>query len=193
MSGNEKKKKLIETTAAILRSAPSNELNIVVLNKALFYVDLVALRDHGNTLTENSYIALENGPVVAKYPQRLIKPLAEARIAEQVDRWNGAKPLVLIKSQEPPDFLVPHLDTINRVTGYFATMTSEAASKYSHLNPGWRMAWRSSSETGQPCPINMLIALQQIVEDDLWTSEPLVTQERQSIIRAADDGEGESW
>ncbi len=82
MSSSNKKQKLTDAAAAILRCAPNNELNIVVLNKALFYVDLVSLRDYGNTLTENTYIALENGPVVAKYQQRLVKPLAEARIAE---------------------------------------------------------------------------------------------------------------
>ncbi len=193
MSSSNKKQKLTDAAAAILRCAPNNELNIVVLNKALFYVDLVSLRDYGNTLTENTYIALENGPVVAKYQQRLVKPLAEARIAEQVDRWDGAKPLVLIDPQEPAEFLSPHLDTIHRVTEHFSKLTSEAASDYSHLNPGWSIAWQSSGKSGKPFPINMMIALQQIIEDDPWTSEPLVANERETIIQAADDGEGESW
>lgn len=193
MSVSDKKQKLTDAAAAILARAPNNELNIVVLNKALFYVDLVSLRDHGSTLTENTYIALENGPVVAKYPQRLVKRLAEAGIAEQAERWDGAKPMVLIAEQDAADFLTPHLDAISRVTEHFSKMTSEAASDYSHKNPGWSLAWRSSRESGKPSPINMMIALQQIVEDDPWTSAPLMPDERKTIIQAAEDGEGDVW
>ncbi len=106
---------------------------------------------------------------------------------------------MLIDPQEPAEFLSPHLDTILRVTEHFSKLTSEAAYDYSHLNPGWSIAWQdsgawqSAGKSGKLFPINMMIALQQIVEDDPWTSEPLVANERETIIQAADDGEGESW
>lgn len=77
MEPNEKSRRLIEAACAVLHAAPDRSLNAVVLNKALFYLDLASLRDRGETITHNSYIALQNGPVVAKYPQRLIKPLEE--------------------------------------------------------------------------------------------------------------------
>ena len=61
MSSNEKSERLIEAAAAILNAAPDRRLNAVVLNKALFYLDLASLRDRGETVTHNSYIALEKG------------------------------------------------------------------------------------------------------------------------------------
>ena len=75
MSTIEKSERLMEAAAAILNAAPEHRLNAVVLNKALFYLDLASLRDRGEPVTHNSYIALQNGPVVAKYQQRLIEQL----------------------------------------------------------------------------------------------------------------------
>ena len=50
MSTNEKSERLIEAAAAILNAAPDHRLNAVVLNKALFYLDLASLRDRGELL-----------------------------------------------------------------------------------------------------------------------------------------------
>ena len=84
MSTNEKSERLIEAAAAILNAAPDRRLNAVVLNKALFYLDLASLRDRGETVTHNSYIALEKGP------KRLHEDHANARaLAEGLANISG--------------------------------------------------------------------------------------------------------
>src|SRR5437773_2192449 len=81
--------KLLEAAMALLQASPRQQLNIVVLNKALFYLDLHALRDLGKTVTDQEYVALPQGPVVDSYKNILIKPLVEGGMAEQLREAAG--------------------------------------------------------------------------------------------------------
>ena len=54
--------KLTETAMAVLQASPERRLNITVLNKALFYLDLYALRDLGEVITRHDFIALPPPP-----------------------------------------------------------------------------------------------------------------------------------
>ncbi len=58
----------------------------LLLNKALFYLDLYTLRDQGKLLTECEYIALPAGPTVASYERRLVRDLRTAGLAVQNER-----------------------------------------------------------------------------------------------------------
>jgi len=189
MSTNEKSERLIEAASAILNAAPDHRLNAVVLNKALFYLDLAALRDRGETVTQNSYIALQNGPVVAHYEKRLIRPLESRGIAKQINEWDGSEPILLESCPEHFQYVdADALILAAAVTSFFATATSRQASDYSHENPGWEIAWNEFRRTGKPVPIDLRIALQQIIEDDPWMQLPLMDDE--ALLAAA---EGEEW
>ena len=93
MDSSEKCEWLIEAASAVLNAAPNRRLNAVVLNavvlnKVLFYLDLDALRDRAETMTGNAYIAIQQGPVVAKYSQRLIGQLETRGIGRQINEWD---------------------------------------------------------------------------------------------------------
>lgn len=192
MTTNEKSERLIEAATAILNAAPEHRLNAVVLNKALFYLDLASLRDRGETVTHNSYIALQNGPVVAKYEQRLIRQLESRNIAKQISEWDGSKPILLESCPEHFQFVdADTLILVSNVTAYFASLTSRRASEFSHENPGWELAWNDSRKTRKPAAINLRIALQQIIEDDPWMETPLLDDEE--LLAAADAALGEEW
>ena len=192
MDSNEKCERLIEAASAVLNAAPNRRLNTVVLNKALFYLDLASLRDRAETITGNTYIAIQQGPVVAKYPQRLIGQLEARGIGRQITEWDGSKPVLLEVC--PQHFKYVDSDAmilVSAVTTYFADGTSRQASEYSHENPGWRLAWNEFRRSGKPCPINLRVALQQIVEDDPWMDWPLLNDDE--ILAAADAGVGADW
>ncbi len=192
MKPNEKTQRLIEAACAVLHTASGHSLNVVVLNKVLFYLDLASLRDRGDTITHNTYIAIQNGPVVAKYPQRLIKPLEEQGIARQISQWNGAKPIVLENSPKHFDFLDSDaMITVSDVTNFFADATSQHASDFSHQNPGWQLAWNHYLREGKPAAVDMRIAMQQIVESDPWMQVPLSSEDE--ILAAADNAIGDDW
>lgn len=175
----------------LLLAAPAHRLNAVTLNKALFYLDIAALRDQGETVTHNTYVALEHGPVVAKYQKRLIAALEERGIAKQLEEWDGSKPVTLVSARKPKlnaDTVILALE----IARYFSGMSSARASEFSHKNPGWAMAWEESLATGKTRPIDLRIAMQQIIEDDPWLAQPLSAEE-QPHLESADLGEGEEW
>ncbi len=192
MEPNEKSERLIEAATAVLNAAPDRRLNAVVLNKALFYLDLASLRDRTETITGNTYIAIHKGPVIAKYPQRLIGQLESRGIGKQISEWDGSKPILLESCPQHFNFVDSDaLILVSAVTSYFANASSRRASEYSHENPGWQLAWNHYRRTGKPTAVNMRIAMQQIIEDDPWMDLPLLDDDE--ILAAADDGVGADW
>jgi hypothetical protein len=167
----------VEAAMALLQEAPDQRLNVVLLNKAMFYLDLVALRDLGRTVSGCAYLGLKNGPVVAKYDTRLLRTLEDEGVARWLDD-GMAKPVVVVSPlvtfkvlSEPQRALVPSI-----VKG-ISKMSSTAASDFSHANPGWQLAYRDGLERGRPAqPINMLIAMQQLADRDPWLAEDLDPQ-----------------
>lgn len=166
----EKADRLMEAAAAILEAAPGHKLNIVLLNKALFYLDLCSLRDFGDTVTHASYIALDMGPVVAKYPKHLVGELKTRGIAEQI-REGISKPMTLRAKVQPRFMNQGQLAHASKVAEWAARQTSAAASDISHQNPGWEIAHEAGHATGQKQVINLTIAMQQIIEPDPWLDE----------------------
>jgi len=59
-------------------------MNIVVINKTLFYADIVSLMERGDTITHSEYLALPQGPVVASYEKRLVRDFERAGLGQQV-------------------------------------------------------------------------------------------------------------
>jgi len=192
MDGAEKTERLVEAASAVLNAAPLHRLNIVVLNKILFYLDLASLRDRSVTITGNTYIAIQQGPVVAQYAKRLVAPLEERGIAKQVSEWDGSRPVLLESIPSHVQFLdSDDMNLVATVTNWFAPKTSRQASEFSHENPGWQVAWATYRRTKKPCPINMRIALQQIIADDPWMDTPLMNGD--DILAEADSGAGADW
>ena len=176
MAAPKNRDRLIEAAMAILEAA-GGPLNIVVLNKALFYLDLYALRDHGQTVTGQAYVALPMGPVVAKYDKRLVGELEKRGLAEQF-ALGKAKPVQVTT----PLGSFPHLSAdevaLAREIGTVAAdATSWGVSEFSHDNAGWRIAFEGGlgGPNKRPKLVDMNIALQQLVEedDDPWMSEPV--------------------
>lgn len=173
--------KLLEAAMALLQASPGQQLNIVVLNKALFYLDLHALRDLGRTVTDQEYVALPQGPVVDSYKEVLVKPLVEANLAEQLQVSAGRYSSKPIRVKHPVTTFVyldeREQDLARHVSaGFLNSFISAAVSAFSHDNPGWKIAF-SKHEEGRPyAKIDMLLALQQLDGDDAaaaWLNEPL--------------------
>ena len=167
----DKGQKLVEAAVALLTSATDRRMSAVQLNKALFYLDLAMLRDKGHTFTDSTFVALEQGPVVAKYQKRLIARLGELGLARQTQE-GMSKPIALV------DNIGGQLDSVLQaqarpVAQWICKKTARQLSDFSHLNPGWKLAYHSGTGSSQPKPINMFIAMQQIVDSDPWLNQPL--------------------
>jgi len=189
---NSQNQRLMEVAASILNHVPDKKLKTVALNKALFYVDLVSLRDFGDTVSHNTYIALEHGPVIAKYPNRLVNGLVKAGIAIQSSEGNS-KPIVLKQMPDRLDYIDVSIETvIEKVALWAARRTAQEMSDIAHQNIGWIVAYQEGLGRQQPAqPINLYLAMQQIVDPDPWL-EMAYTASNQ-VMAAADCDAGIAW
>lgn len=184
---------MIEAAAALLEGA-GGSLPITSLNKALFYLDLHWLLEHGGTITESTYLGLPAGPVVAKYDKRVIGALEDAGVAQQDESEDGlTKPMCLTRV---PDYAVltqAQRDVASRIGDWAAHRTPSALSAYSHGNDGWKLAWDQGLGAKRPAQkIDLRIALQQLAVADDWLTEES-DAEVSATFRAADDDEGTPW
>lgn len=166
---------------ALLSRVPERALSIVVLNKLLFYLDLACLRDTGETLTGNPFVALKHGPVVAKYQKRLVGALVEAGVATQGS--DGlAKPVRLNEGVDGPELKSEVEPLVEKIAQWSHSLSATRASDISHENLGWRLA-RAAGKDQEPKPINMYIAMQQIMDEDPWLEEPV----DEAVLAVADE------
>lgn len=196
MSGDRAKgNALLAAAVEILRAAPGHALKTVLLNKALFYLDLCALRDTGQAVTDSAYIALEHGPVVARYDKRLVRALRDEGLAEQLETADALeKPIRLTADASMDTRLNPYVRRkAVEVARYFALLSSKRASEISHRNPGWQLAYAAGAKQGgAPKAIDMRIALQEIVDADPWLDEGPDEDFDRAIARA-EAGETVPW
>ncbi len=172
MEDAEKKGRVIEAIVALLDGAPGRRMQITNLNKALFYLDLAALRDTGSTITDATYVALDNGPVLHDYKQ-VVGELAEGKIAHQ-DVDGLEKPVVLDRPLDTYHYLDDYGRALAaRIAKVIAQHSARGVSNLSHSNPGWAMAFsKGRGRNAAPAPIDMYLALQQLGDDDPWLHEP---------------------
>jgi hypothetical protein len=193
MISTEKRDHLLGAATALLAEAPNREMNIVTINKALFYLDLVALRDLGETVTQNTYIALEWGPVIAKYKQRLIRELEAGGYAVQGTTGDDlSRPLRLRRRFEDLSFIPGPLRLkLADIVRWACSQKAGGLSDISHGNPGWIASYREGLSAGKkPQPINMSLALQQLGDKDPWLESSFSPEELEEIAQS-DQSRGE--
>lgn len=182
---DEQSRRLVEAAVALLDAA-GGKMNITVLNKALFYLDLIALRDDGETMTGTKYVALKQGPVVANYEKKLVKALARAGYAQQFEE-GLAKPIQLVERPDRYEHITDEdLSRIAKVAKVIGRMKSTEASDFSHKNPAWQRAEREGVAQGRAAAmIDMLLAMQQLLDPDDWLAAELSNAEQQLIESSA--------
>jgi hypothetical protein len=159
-----------------LIAAAGGAIQITNLNKALFYFDLVCLRDEGEAYTGANYVALEHGPVVDHYRSVLVEGLAKSGFVEVSDQ-----PIFQYTSTTLRNLgVVPDLGSEVRnavaqlVGGLAGGRRAVEMSELSHRN----LAWRAAIRAGEGTRIDLLVAMQQIVDHDEWFGRDLDADEQ---------------
>ena len=190
---DEQSARLLEAAAFLLEGA-GGVLNTTPLIKALFYLDLVVMLDSGLPATRATYLALGQGPVIAKYPTRLIGALAREELAIQSDQDDGTKPVSLLRAPDAPRFLsAEHCVLAKKIAQWAKTQGAVKLSSFSHQNVGWQIAWSNGlGGSGPARSIDLRVAMQQIGEDDPWLSEQPSAAERHAFEHS-DTQPGAVW
>lgn len=175
------RERLQRAARVLIGRVPQRSIQLTNLNKALFYFDLVCLRDHGNTYTGATYVALQHGPVVQNYKSELTEKLtADGRVRLVLeDTWgHPSKRLALVG--EPEDLGDADLDAAAaRVAERLGTDRATEVSRLSHEN----LAWLVAHGRGKGTKMDMRLAMHQVMDDDDWMSADLTTEERRDLER----------
>lgn len=198
-TSDDRSTRIVEATAAVLAGTTHRQLGITALNKTLFYLDLSSLLETGHTVSGAVYRALPQGPVVADYKRRLVRVVVDAGVAVQqnADGTSGPdpteRPLVLLRL--PPFALLSEEDRERaaKAGAWAQGRTARWLSDYSHKNPGWRLAYDAGQALGRPaCAIDMMVALQQLADEDPWMGEA-ADEELESAFASATEESGRPW
>jgi uncharacterized phage-associated protein len=191
-----KPRRRLAETAAFLLAEAGGALPIVSVNKGLFYSDLRALRDLGHQITEAKYIALKAGPVVCAYERHVIDALERTGIAQQEELEDGSKPLYLITDFAPKALTADEQEIVRAIAKWAKSESPTELSNFSHKTPAWQKAWNSAC-AGKALnrDIDMMLALQQIVEADPWLDVAPSSEERSLFVaaHASDAAEAVPW
>jgi Antitoxin SocA-like, Panacea domain len=176
--------------ASLILAAAGRTLGTTVLNKALFLLDLRALLEDGEQVTDATYVALKAGPVVESYNERLIRALEHADIAMQDDEDDNYKPVTLLHPVTPTLLTERQQQLADAVGRWAKDQTAQKVKDLFHKNVAWLAAWKDGD--GQGNPINMHLAIQQLGDDDPWLKEPWAREE-QVVLEQADSDEYVEW
>lgn len=178
--------------------AAGGRMFMVNLQKALFYADLIALWEYGETITGQQYLAFPYGPCIANYDRKIVKPLEVAGLARQETAESGyGKPVVVSREMASFPHIEPRmLEILQLIAKEAATKGATTLSGFSHDNPGWILARKKSEQAnGQAQPINMRFALQQFEDGEAktWMSTKTLTAEEAAAVEASESEQGEDW
>lgn len=165
---------------ALISAAPGGEMQITNLNKALFYLDLEALCRLGTSYTGAEYVALRRGPVVQNYKDVLVRSMVSSHRVELIERMVWRYPAKVLRTHGPCASLgVPELDDVVKdIAEAIGGPTAARVSEFSHQNLGWMAAFAA----GEGRPINMPVAMQQLVDADAWMEEDLDSDEFDTVL-----------
>lgn len=185
MGATRDNRRIIDAAVALLAAAPGHRMSLVQLNKALFYLDLASLRDEGETLTRSAYVALNQGPVLAKYKKRLVGELERQGLARQESGSGLAKPVCLEEHAiDAKPLSEKHRELAEKVARWASRRTAGDLSELSHQNIGWQLAHAEGQGASKPPrPIDLSIAMQQLVDEDPWLDEPLDSEMLETVSR----------
>ncbi len=179
-SAEERAERQLEVASLLLESARGQQFNAVVFNKAMFYADLVALRDIGRTVSGSDYTAAPKGPMLTNF-KKIVERLHDSGIAEQIED-GMAQPIRLIRPVRGHHLIEREIAIVKQVGAKCSSWTSARASDFSHENQGWTIGLGADKRR-----INLVIAMQQVVDDDEWLDEPLSADEHEAVGRGVVD------
>ncbi len=124
------------------KSAGDRRFGATKLNKLLFYIDFLAYLRLGNSISEQRYQKLENGPAPRGLVPARTKMLASGEIALQKENYYGRDQHRIVALREPDLslFTGPEVGLMEVVVQDFLGKNASEISQESHEFIGWELA-----------------------------------------------------
>ncbi len=122
----------------IKNSSPS--LGKVKLNKLLYYLDFVSYRDRKQSVTKDTYIHEDYGPVPAKTEEILAELKREGKIRIDFDptyKSNGKYSFIALVEPDDNSLDAYEKKLLKKICSYFYTWTTDQIITQTHLEAPW--------------------------------------------------------
>ena len=130
-----------------------DHLGATKLNKALWYTDVVAYQNKGHSVTGETYIKRQYGPVPKTILRTLDELVAEGKInIEQPKHQFELQKHISLKTPLTPDLLAEDIDLAIRVSDVLLPKTASEISELTH-DDIWQIA-----ENGEEIPLCATLA-----------------------------------
>jgi hypothetical protein len=136
-------------------SEPGDEFwGAIKLNKLLFYIDFVAYRRFGKSVTGQEYQCQRLGPTPRKLPPLITKMKQAGDIREKRVMFHGREQIrtVALRRANKEMFAKDEIDLIHETVSRFWKMSASEISEESHTFLGWKVA-----EIGETIPYGMVL------------------------------------
>jgi uncharacterized phage-associated protein len=149
------KKKLANTVLFILRGCAQHNPGVTALVKLLFLADSEHYRQHLRQITSGKYVALDNGPVLQDYQERLAELQAEGVVdlveipLEGVPR--SKQQYIPKREADESAFTESELRILQEVIRQHGSKSGAELIRYTHQTGPWAFIW-DGSEQGRPIP-----------------------------------------
>ncbi len=121
------------------QSEGDRHFGLTKLNKMLWFIDLEAYRSLGETVSEQTYQKLPEGPAPRRMLPVLKRLKAEGKVAErEIERYGfKLRKVFAIELVEPSTFSAEAVAIIHTVITRYRNTNGTELSKLSHLYPGY--------------------------------------------------------
>lgn len=126
----------------ILRSENDDNFGATKLNKLMFFADFTSYLNTGKSLTNQSYIKQDAGPMLEKYYELRDDLISDGAMVVRNRNHYGYNQVKPIAIREPAIdlFTSRHIDLVNRLISQYWDCTAKKISDISHAFGGWKYA-----------------------------------------------------
>ena len=121
----------------IRNSSNTHSLDKISILKLLFFADIYHLRKYGRTISNDSYCAMQNGPVASK-TYDLLKSISNEQELEKDGLYNIKSRGAFLEREDYDCLSDTDIEALDFSINNFSKFSSKELIRISHLYPEWK-------------------------------------------------------
>lgn len=149
------------------------------LNKLLYFADFGHFRDHGQSISGEEYMAIQNGPVPRAMKPVLVDMISSGDIREESIDIGARHPQMRPHAVRDPDmslFSASEKVYVDAVLSKYARMSGTELAEISHAEVGYKAAFARGKSEKIAYATAYLPPFSNVTQDVVERTEQLITQ-----------------